>query len=75
MTHDSLLIVTWDEDGGGSANRIATIFVGQRVRPGRYRSPIDHYNVLRTIEQAYGLPYRGQAATHYPITGIWSPPG
>ncbi len=71
MTHDSLLIVTWDEDDGGSANRIATIFAGQQVRPGRYRSQVDHYNVLRTIEQAYGLPYRGQAATHYPITGIW----
>jgi acid phosphatase len=71
MTHDSLLIVTWDEDDGGSANRIATIFVGQLVRPGRYRLQVDHYNVLRTIEQAYGLPYRGQAATHYPITGIW----
>jgi acid phosphatase len=71
MTHDSLLIVTWDEDDGQHSNHIATIFVGQQVRPGRYRIPINHYNVLRTIEQAYGLPYRGQAATHYPITSIW----
>ena len=71
MTHDGLLIVTWDEDDGGHSNRIATIFVGQQVRPGRYGRPIDHYNVLRTIEQAYGLPYRGQAARHYPITWVW----
>src|SRR5215469_292038 len=71
MTHDSLLIVTWDEDDGFHSNHIATIFVGQQVKPGRYRIPINHYNVLRTIEQAYGLPYRGQAATHYPITSIW----
>ncbi len=71
MTHDSLLIVTWDEDDGGHSNHVATIFVGQQVRPGRYSTPISHYNVLRTIEQAYGLPYRGQAATHYPITSIW----
>jgi len=71
MTHDSLLIVTWDEDDGSHSNHIATIFVGPQVRPGKYRIPINHYNVLRTIEQAYGLPYRGQAATHYPITSVW----
>jgi phosphatidylinositol-3-phosphatase len=70
-SNDSLLIVTWDEDDGSHSNHIATIFVGPQVKPGRYRIPIDHYNVLRTIEQAYGLPYRGQAATHYPITSVW----
>jgi len=71
MTHDSLLIVTWDEDDGFHSNHITTIFVGQQVRPGRYGRPIDHYNVLRTIEQAYGLPYRGVTALHYPITFVW----
>lgn len=71
QAHDSLLIVTFDEDDGSSANHITTIFTGQQVRPGRYRTSIDHYNVLRTIEQAYGLPFRGQARTHYPITSIW----
>jgi phosphatidylinositol-3-phosphatase len=71
MTHDSLLIVTWDEDDSGHSNHIATIFVGQQVRPGRYGKPIDHYNVLRTLEQAYGLPHRSQAARHYPITWVW----
>jgi acid phosphatase len=71
MTHDSLLIVTWDEDDGFHSNHIATIFIGPQVKPGRYRIPISHYNVLKTIEQAYGLPYRGQAATHYPITSVW----
>jgi len=70
-SHDSLLIVTWDEDDGSHSNHIATLFVGPKVKPGRYRIPINHYNVLRTIEQAYGLPYRGQAATHYPITSVW----
>ena len=71
MTHDSLLIVTFDEDDGSQSNQIATIFVGQQVKPGRYSKPVDHYNVLRTIEQAYGLRYDGEAARHYPITWIW----
>ncbi|HVB42507.1 MAG TPA: alkaline phosphatase family protein [Streptosporangiaceae bacterium] len=70
-SNNSLLIVTWDEDDGSQSNRITTIFVGQRVVPGRYGKPIDHYNVLRTIEQAYGLPFTGQTASHYPITWIW----
>jgi phosphatidylinositol-3-phosphatase len=74
MTHDSLLIVTWDEDDGSQSNRITTIFAGQQVAPGRYAKPVDHYNVLRTIEEAYGLPHDGQAATHYPITWIWRRP-
>jgi hypothetical protein len=71
MTHDSLLIVTFDEDDGSQSNQIATIFVGQQVKPGRYSRPVDIYNLLRTIEQAYGLRHDGQAARHYPITWIW----
>jgi phosphatidylinositol-3-phosphatase len=72
MTHDSLLILTWDEDDSGQGNHIATIFVGQKVRPGSYAEPITHYSVLATIEAAYALPRDGQAATATPITDIWS---
>jgi acid phosphatase len=71
MTHDSLLIVTFDEDDGSQGNQIATIFVGQQVRPGRYLARINHYSVLRTIEQAYGLRHDGQTAHSPPITWIW----
>ncbi len=71
MTHDSLLIITWDEDDGSAANQIPTIFVGQRVKPGRYPAAITHYSVLRTIEDAFGLPHDGAAASTPPITGIW----
>jgi phosphatidylinositol-3-phosphatase len=71
MTHDSLLIVTWDEDDGSQANQITTIFVGQQVRPGSYAEPITHYSVLATIEAAYALPRDGQAAATAPITNIW----
>ncbi|HKB31510.1 MAG TPA: alkaline phosphatase family protein [Streptosporangiaceae bacterium] len=72
MTHHSLLIVTWDEDDGSAANHIATIFVGQVVRPGRYGQRITHYNVLATIEVACHLRRDGQAATAAPITGVWA---
>jgi phosphatidylinositol-3-phosphatase len=71
MTHDSLLIVTFDEDDGTQVNQIPTIFVGQQVRPGRYAERITHYRVLATIEAAYGLPRDGSAVTAAPITDIW----
>jgi acid phosphatase len=70
-THNSLLIVTGDEDDGSAANQIATIFVGQQVEPGRYGDRIDHYSVLRTLEAAYGLRPLGAAANAAPITGVW----
>src|SRR5262245_18307227 len=36
-THNSLLIVTWDEDGDNTgSNQIATIFAGAKVNPGNY---------------------------------------
>jgi acid phosphatase len=60
-TSHSLLIVTFDEDDDTSANHIATLLVGPMVRPGTYRQSIDHYNVLRTLEQMYGLAPLGLA--------------
>ena len=72
MRHDSLLILTWDEDDGSQANHITTIFAGQMVRPGRYADPVTHYTVLATIEAAYTLPRDAQAATAAPITNFGS---
>jgi hypothetical protein len=72
MTHDSLLIVTWDEDDGSSNNRIATIFVGPMVNPGVSGQHINHYSTLRTLEEMYGLPYVGESASVTAVEGIWA---
>lgn len=69
--HNSLLIVTFDEDNGQDKNRIPTIFVGDGIVPGHYDERIDHYSVLRTILAMYGLPPLGQTAFASPITDIW----
>ena len=71
LTHHSLLIVTWDEDDGSSVNQIPTLFVGQMVKPGRYNENISHYNVLRTVEDMYHLPYANASANVAPITDVW----
>ena len=70
-TNNSLLIVTWDEDDDSSNNHIATIFVGPRIKPGRYTDRINHYDVLRTIEEMYGLSLLGRTKDAKPIANIW----
>jgi hypothetical protein len=69
--HNSLLIVTWDEDNGKENNRIATLFIGPMVQAGHYGQRITHYNVLRTIEELYGLSHSGASANATPIIQIW----
>jgi acid phosphatase len=73
--NNSLLILTFDEDNGLQGNRIPTLFLGPMVNPGAYPERINHYNVLRTIEDMYGLPYAGQSADAFPIEDIWVDPG
>jgi phospholipase C len=70
-TNNSLLIVTWDEDDSSQNNQIPTIFVGPMVKTGHYSETINHYNVLRTLEDAYGLSYAHNSATATPITDCW----
>jgi hypothetical protein len=72
--HNSLLIVTWDEDDGLHGNQIATIFVGPMVQPGQYSEHINHYNILRTVEDMYGLPHAGNSGSVSPITDVWAAP-
>lgn len=55
-THNSLLIVTFDEDDFKTVNHIPTIMAGARVKPGKYDEHINHYSVLHTIENMYKLP-------------------
>jgi phosphatidylinositol-3-phosphatase len=90
MTHNSLLIITWDEDEDAYTpvkdadgaivakryiNLIPTIMAGQGVIPGSYSERIDHYAVLRTIEDFYGLtPLAHGDAGATPITDAFRRP-
>jgi phosphatidylinositol-3-phosphatase len=65
-----LLLLTWDEgssDNGccrlAGGGHIATIVAGPVARAGaRLRTPTDHYSVLQTIEDLFGLTRIGGAA-------------
>ncbi|WP_214322488.1 alkaline phosphatase family protein [Nonomuraea sediminis] len=72
-SHNSLLIQTFDEDNFTSVNKIFTTFVGAHVKAGYESSgQINHYTVLRTIEEMYGLPALGNAKNKSPITDVWT---
>jgi hypothetical protein len=60
---------TTNEGGGG---RVTALALGSAVRPGAvFARATNHYGLLRTIEDAWGLPRLGRAATSTPIQGIW----
>ncbi|MCX5436940.1 MULTISPECIES: alkaline phosphatase family protein [unclassified Streptomyces] len=72
-THNSLLVVTFDEDNRLAGNKIPTVLYGQQVTPGATSATTyNHYDVLRTIEDMHGLPHAGNAASGKDITGIWT---
>ncbi|MFE0461375.1 alkaline phosphatase family protein [Kitasatospora sp. NPDC058965] len=74
QTHNSLLVVTFDEDNGSNGNHIATVVYGQHVAAGSSATATyNHYGVLRTLEDLAGLTsHAGNAATASDITGIWN---
>nr|WSX79768.1 alkaline phosphatase family protein [Streptomyces sp. NBC_00899] len=73
-THNSLLVVTFDEDNSLSGNRIPTVLYGQPVTAGSSNgTTYNHYNLLRTLEDLAGTStHAGQAASASDITGIWT---
>ncbi|MEV5437068.1 alkaline phosphatase family protein [Streptomyces sp. NPDC052682] len=76
MTHNSLLVVTWDEDEGGEDedNQIPTILVGEQVEPGDYSQPNNLYGLLRTLLDAYDLDPLGHSAEAKPLD-VWKDGG
>ena len=73
-THNSLLVITFDEDNLLSGNRIPTVLYGQPVTAGSSSATTyNHYNLLRTLEDLAGTSsHAGQAASASDITGIWA---
>lgn len=71
---NSVVFVVFDEGstsirGGGHTVALA---LGTAVRPtSRFTRVTSHYGLLRTIEQAWGLPLLGRSAGARAITGIW----
>ncbi len=77
---NSVIFVVYDEgqDGGpGKAvhfagGHVPFAVIGDLVHNAQYADFENHYNLLRTIEDGFGLGYAGAAATSAPIAQIWN---
>lgn len=71
QTNNSLLVVTWDEDDYNEDNQIPTVFYGANLRNGAVVAGTwTLHNLLRTIEDMYGLAsHAGAAAQVRSIVG------
>lgn len=70
----SLLIITFDE-GDSADNRVACVLAGPAAAPHTVSAaPFTHYSLLRTIEQALGLPpLASDARDTPPLTALMLP--
>ena len=71
-----VVFVVFDEarraDSAGGGGHVPALVLGELVRPGSSSvRRLDHYSVLRTIEDAWHLRLLGQSAYAAPIAGIW----
>ena len=63
-THNSLLIVTWDEDDYNGTNQIATVLYGASLHNGAtVGGTWTLHNLLRSLEDMYGTPTHAGAAS------------
>jgi Phosphoesterase family len=74
----TLVVITFDESGGNDDNRIYTVLLGDMVKDASQQDPAalarhyNHYNVLRTVEDNFGLPpLTANDREASGITGIW----
>lgn len=71
-THNSLFILTFDEDDSSQSNQILTFAVGQGVVSGSYNDALDHYSTLATICDVMGaaFPRNAASAALYPTAAF-----
>ncbi len=61
---DGVLIITFDEgqDSAGGGGQVATVVATPGLGPGTVSQGLDHYALLATVEDLFGLPRLGRAA-------------
>ncbi len=67
------LFIVWDEGDGGDANLVPLIVATKNAVPQQIQGRYDHYSLLATIEDIFGLLRLGGAAPARPIAGLQNP--
>ena len=65
-----VLFIVWDEGDGGDTNLVPLIAGTSTSAPGESAAPYDHYSLLATIEDLFGLPRLGKAKDATPIAEV-----
>jgi len=65
-----VMFIVWEEGDGGDNNLVPLIVVTKDGAARRIESRYDHYSLLATIEDLFGLPRLGAAATAQPLTQL-----
>jgi acid phosphatase len=67
-----LVLITFDEEHGrGGANKVATIAISPSIREGTDSAQrYDHYSLLRTVQQLFGLPCLAKSCDATPMTDL-----
>jgi hypothetical protein len=65
-----MLFIVWDEGDGGDTNLVPLIVLTKDASARRIETQYDHYSLLATIEDTFGLPRLGAAATARPLAQI-----
>jgi len=71
---NTAVFVVFDEGSTDlrSGGHVPAFVAGTAVEPhSQFAADTDHYGLLRTVEDAWGLPLLGRSADATPITGIW----
>jgi len=71
-SHNSLFILTWDEDNSAGRNRIPTLFVGPMIVPGQYPQTYTLHNLHRTVADMFDAASAGSAAQCRPMVGCFA---
>jgi len=66
-----VLFITWDEDDGGSGNRVPAIAVAPNLTSHTTSRPHDHYSLLATVEDRLGVPRLGEARQADPLSELF----
>lgn len=65
-----VMFIVWEEGDGGDNNLVPLIVVTKDAAARRVESRYDHYSLLATIQDLFGLPRLGAAATAQPLTHL-----
>src|SRR6478736_5956283 len=69
---DGLIVVVWDEGSDADPLHVGAALLGPQVKPSRSAAKLNHYSLLRTLEDGFGIrKHLAHAARAHAFTGIW----